>query len=374
MMADEGAPPDVPSDPPKKKGLDISQFLGPTADVQTSIGKVHLYPLLVSDVSRLDKLVADTPPARLREFLPRIASLSVTTNVQEERVPLATDLIATLSEADLEMIAEAYASSTALQKARLGLADRSALPREGGEPATAYLDRLLKKEVRDQVESVQQMRKQILASTGSIFDQVRKSSSVLGTTVSDFELLSRTVPEPAIDTKHFEFSNHMAEHQARLARERAEELEMVRLTGKMTAQSATTLRDLAEAATVLLERLDERDRRANLDTRKQLRIAVGSVLVSAVLALGALIYAALSFQQDKANNAAGDKWQASVLSAINERNGDRKALEQENRMLLAKLDELARAVQSMGVAVKRPAPAAPGTRSGGNQAPVPGSK
>ena len=358
MMADEGAPPDVPSDPPKELGLDISQFLGPTADVQTSIGKVHLYPLRVSDVSRLDKLVADTPPARLREFLPRIASLSVTTKVQEERVPLATDLIARLSDADLEMIAEAYASSTALQKARLGLADRSALAREDGEPATAYLDRLLKKEVRDQVESMQRMRKQMLASTDSIFDQVRKSSSVLGTTLSDFERLSRTVPEPVIDTKHFEFSNHMAEHQARLARERAEELEMVRLTGKMTAQSATTLRDLAEAATVLLERLDERDRRANLDTRKQLRIAVGSVLVSAVLALGALIYAALSFQQDKANNAANDKWQAEVLSATNQGGRERKALEHENQKLLTKLDELATAIRSRQVDGKERTPVA----------------
>lgn len=320
--------------------MKLSLFLGPSTDVQTSIGKVYLYPLRVSDVRRFEKLADGEPSARLREFLPCIASLSPTSKLDTEREPLASELVAQFSDDEVEVIAEAYASSAALKSAREGSKDRSGIPREGGEMATAYLDRLLKKELEDQAEQMQRMRKQMIASTSSIFDQVRKSSSVLGTTLTDYERLSHTVAKPAIETRHFDFSNHMAEHQARLSRERAEELEMVRLTGQMTAQSATTLRDLAEAATTLLERLDERDQKSDLDTRKQLRIAVGSVFVSAVLALVALIYSGAAFYQDKASNVADDKWQAAVLSSINEGNRERKVLEQENKTLQKKVDEL----------------------------------
>lgn len=340
-MGSDGNPSDAVGDPPKKKGFDLSLFLGPTTDVQTSIGKVYLYPPRVSDYTSFEKLSASEPTARFREFLPRVASLSTTTKIEKERESLASDLIAQLADDEVETIAEAYASSSALKGAREGSKDRSGLPREDAETSTAYLDRLLKKELEDQVEGMQRMRKQMLASTSSIFDQVRKSSSVLGSTLTDYERVSRTIATPAIETKHLEFSNHMAEHHARLGRERAEELEMVRLTGQMTAQSATTLRDLAEAATVLLERLDERDQKSDLDTRKQLRIAVGSVIVSAILALIALVYSGASYYQDKANNSAGDKWQEKMLSSLSESNQKRNAAEAENQLIKTRVEELA---------------------------------
>ena len=43
-MGSEGDPSAAAGDPPKKKGLNLSLFLGPTTDVQTSIGKIYLYP------------------------------------------------------------------------------------------------------------------------------------------------------------------------------------------------------------------------------------------------------------------------------------------------------------------------------------------
>lgn len=270
-----------------------------------------------------------------------MASLSAPSKIEKDREPLASELIAQLADDEVETIAEAYASSSALKEAREGSKDRSGLPREDAETSTAYVDRLLKKELADQVEGMQRMRKQMLASTSSIFDQVRKSSSVLGSTLTDYERISRTIATPAIEPKHLEFSNHMAEHHARLGRERAEELEMVRLTGQMTAQSATTLRDLAEAATVFLERLDERDQKSDLDTRKQLRIAVGSVIVSAILALIALVYSGASYYQDKTNNSAGDKWQEKMLSSFSEINQRRSATEAENQLIKTRVEELA---------------------------------
>lgn len=332
---------------PKKKGLNISLFLGPTADVQTSIGKIYLYPMRVSDFSRFEKIVAEEPMARFREFLPCVASLSATTKIEKDRKSLAAELVAQLSNADVELVAETYAASAALQTARSGSEDRSALPRGDGEVTTSYVDRLLKKELEDHSNDMRRIREQMLASTGGIFDQVRKSSSLLGSTLTNFERLSRSIATPAampvFETKHLELTNHLAEHHSRLTRERAEELEMVRLTGQMTAQSAKTLQDLAEAASTLLENLNERDQRSDRVTHIQLWIAVGSVLVAAVLSGAA-------FFQDKANNTTNDKWQGELLSSINEGNSQRSIVEEENKKLIAKVEELSDAVSRLSAA------------------------
>jgi hypothetical protein len=56
------------------------------------------------------------------------------------------------------------------------------------------------------------MREQMLASTSSIFDQVRKNSSALDARLSSFDRLSRMATTPSvIETRRFEFANHMAE-------------------------------------------------------------------------------------------------------------------------------------------------------------------
>lgn len=349
-MGSEGDQPDTTDNPPKKKSLALSLFLGPTTDVQTLIGKLYLFPLGDADVSRFEKLAVNDPSARLREFLPYVASLSSPTKIDKDREPLANELIAQLTDDEVETIAEAYALSSALKEAREGSKEKSGLPREDGEMPTAYLDRLLKKEV----EEKQWMRKQMLASTSSIFDQVRKSSSVLGSTLTDYERISRTIATPAIETKHLELSNHMAEHHARLGRERAEKLEMVRLTGQMTAQSAMTLRDLAEAASTLLENLDARDKRSDQMTRIQLWIAVASVVVSAVLSGAA-------FFQDRANNTTNDKWQEELLTSINESNRQRTTAEEENKKLKAKVEELSEAVSRLS-ATEVTQPEVPGSK------------
>jgi len=353
-------------DPPKKKGLDISLFLGPTTDVQTSAGRIFLYPPRVSDFKSFEKLSSVEPAARFREFLPSVGSLSATSKMEKEREPLAQELVAQLSDEDVEAIAEAYASSAALQTARVGAKDKSGLPRENGEAATSYVDRLLKKELEDHVDGMKRMREQMLASTSGIFDQVRKSSLALGSTLSAYEQLTRdkvkfTLPEPNMDQFHA-----INEHHARLARERAEELEMVRLTGKMTAESAKLLQDLARDASKLLEDMDDRDKRSNRLTHIQLWIAVGSVVVAAILSGAA-------FLQDRVNNAANDKWQEKMLSSINEGNRQRTSIEEENKRLKVRIDELGETVSRLSAAKSQPAvPAAKSADSATRRVTSPG--
>ena len=307
--------------------------------------------------------------ARFRELLPYIASLSTTSKIKKDRESLVPELVAQLSNADVELVAEAYAASSALQAASSGSEDRSPIPRGNAEVATSYVDRLLKKQLEDYANDMRRIREKMLVSTSGIFDQVRKSSALLGSTLTNFERLSRSIATPAAmpvsETKHLKLTTHMTEHAARLARERAEELEMVRLTGQMTAQSAKTLKDLAEAASTLLENLNERDQRSDRVTRIQLWIAVGSVVVAAVLSGAA-------FFQDRANNTtndkwqgellssiregnrqrstANDKWQGELLSSISEGNHQRSAAEEENKKLQAKLEKLSDAVSRLSAA------------------------
>jgi len=337
--SDEGAP--------KKKGLNLDLLFGPVKHVPTSIGTLHLYCLRVSDMSAFASLSGIDAISRVRSFLPHIASLTEAKGFKDERPPLTPEEVDRLSVVDLENVAEAYAEML-VRGPRIKDDEDTAKPeRESGEPATSYLDRLLKHEAEEQSQQLKKMREKMLASTSSIFDQVRKSSSALGSTLSAFDQLSKRAAPVEIRAPSMDHFHAMNEQFARQARERAEELEMVRLTGKMTAESAKTLKDLAEAATVLLEQLDARDTKAEKSTRKQITIAVWSVGVSAVLALFALVVSGLSYYQDKANNAGGDTWQAEMLATIQDERRQTAAAQKDAERLREQLAQLEEKVKRL---------------------------
>lgn len=336
---------------PKKKGLNLDLLFGPVKHVPTSIGTLHLYGLRVSDMSAFASLSGSDAISRVRSFLPHIASLTEAKGFKDERLPLLPEEVDRLSVVELENVADAYAEML-LRGPRIKDDEHTAKPeRESGEPATSYLDRLLKHEAEEQSQQMRKMREKMLASTSSIFDQVRKSSSSLGSTLSDFHKLASSATPTELHVPRMDHA--LQEHAARQARERAEELEMVRLTGKMTAESAQTLKDLAEAATVLLEQMDARDKKADKSTRKQVTIAVWSVAISAALALLALIVSGLAYYQDKDNNAAGDKWQSALIEAVRDGNRKRVAAEEEAQRLrdkVAKLEAQIARIESQVVA------------------------
>lgn len=332
------------SDQPQKTGLDLSTFLKHVAEVDTSIGRVFLFPTGASDAVRFNKLPDQPSIARIRAYLPYIASLSAEYSLNKKRVAITAEQIDQLSDDEVEALAEAYASSSTLHEAREGTKDRAPVTREPEEAATAYLDRLLRNEIEAQTAQLRQIMDSALISTRSLFDQVRKSSLTLGSTLSEYSQLanqsSQFEPQiPRMDNMHA-----INEQFVRQAKERAEELEMVRLTGKMTAESAQTLKDLAEAATSLLEQLDERDRKSDEYTRTQIGIAVWSVGISAVLALFALIVSGFAYYQDQNNNSSGDKWQAEVLSEFKAANKLQASIQTENQLLREQVQQLSAAL------------------------------
>lgn len=283
------------------------------------------------DFSKYTKLPDQSSSEYIREFLPCIASLS---EDYQKQAAITAEQLEQLSDDEIEALAEAYASSSTFRKTREGSKDQAPIARESEEAATAYLDRLLRYEIEKQ-------RKQ----THSLFDQVRKSSSELSDSWRQLEHLTKASAIPknlaqTFETKSLELNNHGAEHIAWIARERMEDREILRLTAETSAKSAKTLQELADAASTMLEKLDKRDADAKKTSKVQLWIAVGSVVVSALLA-GA------SFCQDRSNIDSGDKWQAAVLSELRTSNERGAAIQTENQSLRNEVQRLTEAVSAL---------------------------
>lgn len=359
---------------PKKKTLKLLLRSEPAAEVETSAGRVYLYPLRLCDMTDFEKIESGGAIEQIRAFLPSVGSLTAESDEAPERVPLEAEIARALTDDEIERIADVYTKSSSWQTFRESTQERTPAVREPGETASAFLVRLLKTEVEDYHQSATRMHDKILGSTQSLFDQVRKSTSVLGSTLSAYEELTKFAKPASLEIRpiHTDHLHAVNEQFARQARERAEELEMVRLTGKMTAESAKTLKSLAEAATTLMEQMDERDRRADQSTRKQITIAVWSVGISAVLALFALIVSGFAYFQDRDSNTSGDQWQSKMLAAIEQGNQQRSAAERENQVLreqvksmdarIAEMETAQRAVAGHPAAGGVPAPAQPNHR------------
>lgn len=326
-------------DGPKKISLKLLLRSKPIAEVETSIGRIYLYPLRLKDMTDFEKLEPAEAIDQFRNFLSSIGSLTVESDEAPERIPLDKEIAKTLSDYEVEQIAEAYVQSSEWQRVRDGSEDRKPVAREDGESASTYLICLVKGEIEKRNQSAKQMHEKILGSSRGLFDQVRKSTSALGSTLSAYEQLTKFAkPSPLeiqpIRTDQFDAVNrHIAEQARERAEERAEEMALARLTGQMTAESAKTLKDLAEAATTLMEQFDERDRKTDKATRKQITIAVWSVGISAVLALLALIVSGFAYLQDRDNSSSGDHWQLKLLTAIEQGNQQRSVIERENNAL-----------------------------------------
>ena len=343
-------------DSPKKATLKLLLRSRPATDVETSAGRIYLYPLRMRDMADFEKLEPSDALSQIRNFLPNIGSLIVESDEAPERVPLDAANADGLSDDEIERAADAYAKSSAWQTFRDGSQEREPVVQQAGEAASAFLVRLLKAEVEDYRQSTKRMHDKMFGSAQSLFDQVRKSTSALGSTLSAYDEFTKLAkPTPLefhpIQTDHFSRVNDLLAEQAReRAKERDEEMELTRLTGKMTAESAKTLKDLAEAATTLMVQMDERDQKTEKSTRTQIKIALWSVASSAVLALVAAILSGFSFFQDRDNNTSGDQWQAKLLTSIEQGNLQRSAAERENQALREQVKSLDARIAAMEAA------------------------
>lgn len=318
-----------------KKGIDLVSFIKPITEVNIGKDKVYLYSLSTNDIAVFCKLSKeDLPINRIRQFLVSLASTSIHDDLSCERIPLPTEFIEKLSDTDIELIAETYLSTPYI-KHLFNKDDNLSLKREPGELASSYLDKLISAYTQHWLDKQRDISNKALYPFASLFDQVRKSSAALDSSLSLFEEYNnKLISNPKIvDQTSLHFPSPIDQHQRRVAQERADELKMVRLTGEMTSQSAKLLKDLSEAASIFLEQSEQRSIRENKTTHTQLGIAVGSVIVSAVLAAVSLYFSIQSFYQDAKSNFDNDKMQKIVIEKLDENANRAIALEHQNLKL-----------------------------------------
>ena len=322
-----------------KMALNLDKLDKPIRTVHSPVGDIFLYRLRTSDYDGLAAIAGSTSTDRVRSFLPRVASLVQVESFNEDRPPLSDAAIRQLSDTEVEELASQYAASL-LHPPRKD-AERPQPERQETEAASSFLERLLQHEVAEQSLHMHKLLESITSSTTSIFDQVRKNTSKLGTTVGAFDRIYESQnQDDTLRVPTFEHTNAINKQFERQARERAEELQMVRLTGKMTAESAETLRSLAEAATTLLEQMDQRDRKTDRFTNRQITIAVWSVGVSAALALLALVVSTFSYLQDRNSNESEDKLQSELMNLVKKNNQQRASEKFKVQQLETELEKL----------------------------------
>lgn len=323
------------------KIMDIT--LKPVANIDTNIGRIFLYPLTIGAIEKYTDSLEASAIARIRKFLPTISSLSA----DRKESKLSLDQVAQLSDDEIELISEVYALSGQFKQLEESEDNKLVVVRNKHENNSEFLDRLLKAEVDKTQKQAKLIHEKILSSTKGIFDQVRKSSSELGQTWQQFEQLRKVASQqsPEFSLKPLAIDDRLTEHTKIIAKERAQDREMAHLTGQMTAQSAKTLQELAEAAATMLDRLDQRDKEAKHTTKIQLWFAVGSLIISTLLA-GASVY------QDYQNNKSGDQWQATVLDEFHQLNSQEKYKDREISVIREENQKLENRVQFLELQLK----------------------
>ena len=84
-------------DEPKKKSLKLLLRSKPVAEVETSIGRIYLYPLRVRDMTDFEKLEPAEAIDQIRNFVTSIGSLALESDETPERIPLDPEIAKTLS-------------------------------------------------------------------------------------------------------------------------------------------------------------------------------------------------------------------------------------------------------------------------------------
>lgn len=246
-----------------KKGLSIKQLMlraKPQATVDCGINTIHLYPANAGDLDEFKRLSSGGDAlVRFRGLLPRIASLVNQAEIQDKRDPLPSEIVEQLSADELEALAEAYVATTSFKDVRTEKG-KAAVTRLEGESAVVYLDRLLIAMIERHHRIYEKLRLDAMSPASKLLEQVNLSSFTLGESLKAFDKFSapHVAQFEADNSRAHETFRIMNEHQSRIARERKEELEMSRLTGEMTAQSAKLLQDLTKAASDFLLRFDAR--------------------------------------------------------------------------------------------------------------------
>jgi hypothetical protein len=287
------------------KKLNLDMFAKPMGSVETSQGTVYAYSPSIDNYKFYSDLSEETPENRAQKVLPILISMIARTSFSEDVTPIPLDIYSSLSEPDLNAIVDLFNTKLGAYKGKHNEKSGGVLEsRRPEETALIFFDRILEAEITHQKNFLINQRKMILESIESpakkIFEQLNASTARLGSTLGSYDRLigEQKREAHAFRTYKPEIHNELFEHQNRLNRERNEDRELAKITGQMTAQSAEMLKDLAESAESFLLRFDAKDEKTDKQVNFQLWLGVGSLIITALLALASLVVSIMAFNQD----------------------------------------------------------------------------
>lgn len=287
------------------KKLNLDMFAKPMGSVETSQGTVYAYSPSIDNYKFYSDLSEETPENRAQKVLPILISMIARTSFSEDVTPIPLDIYSSLSEPDFNAIVDLFNTKLGAYKGKHNEKSGGVLEsRRPEETALIFFDRILEAEITHQKNFLINQRKMILESIESpakkIFEQLNASTARLGSTLGSYDRLigEQKREAHAFRTYKPEIHNELFEHQNRLNRERNEDRELAKITGQMTAQSAEMLKDLAESAESFLLRFDAKDEKTDKQVNFQLWLGVGSLIITALLALASLVVSIMAFNQD----------------------------------------------------------------------------
>jgi hypothetical protein len=326
---------------------DLADLRNDSVGVQTSVGELELFAQRFEDIGPFSKLPADDPPSqRLRAYLPRIASRGAQGG-SGSRVAIDEATCLQLSDEDMERIAEAYLTLPSVRKiAEDQRARASSMERAVAEMSTTYLDRLLRADHDRQMEDP--------ATTYAAFTQ--RFGAPLATALHDVERQAASLRQAAASLMaghEAAAEARWAEHQASVElassadsasafphrgdgpagsadtgagsaldtaaaqrNDRDAVIELTRSIGWISAQSAHLLAGLSESAAHFLKQFADTAEAAEAKTRRLLRIAVGAIVVAALLSACACMLIALSVRDRWEQQRLTREWQESLSQTL----------------------------------------------------------
>ncbi len=293
--------------------------LSPEIKIGTAIGPVYLYGIGADDMADHGKRAQgqDALP-NIRHLLSRIGS---TEKTKDGRAPRLTESqVSSLTDDDIERLAEACLETMNNQyHAKKAAAAKEPVTRDQNESAVSFLDRLVAWQDKDHREQMQKLSDAVLGKSANAFAEVMKQSSSLSGVLKDFRNAQEVVKMHVFEMPSapplpdFSGLRRMEEHRQR---ERAEEMAHTRQISEVSAQSASLLVKLSDAATQYITQFAESSRKADEGMRKGLRIAIWSLVGSVVLTALGLVVAIAAYRQEADIHRSNEKWQSEMSHAL----------------------------------------------------------
>ena len=383
-------------------GFDISQFFKPVARLELATGVLFLYPMSGTELVALCAQAATIQTAGKLHVAIAAATSRQEYNRKEFPHPLRLTLeeVVALPLYEIEQISDALLEPKTFNRLWGGTPD-SLLGLPAREPGEATHDRISKlvawaieEESKRKTATREAIKLSVYGPVQQWIEDAKKKQGVFGQGINELQKSLGAIESGSLssikrmldkdDARHrmmesiggsasavdafnkmkaevlksahepifgdslselprFEFDNTVIEHQQLIRKERAKELNDLGLMADASITSARVMNKLSNDVLEFMTKFTEAASTNQLAQTKSVKFALRTFIGGAVLALGAVIFAILSYAQDRTNNESNDKWQARIEILLTLREGLSRGLYElrnENNSIRSQLTNL----------------------------------